>query len=216
MPVRHLAHCALLLCVMGCTSSDDKGVGGPADAPSAIFLTLEFDAVEDVEGWLYSYGLSWVACPEPDGGLARWLGVLGTAHASHPIVYEGDGEWSWHTPIPLGPPSEHVLERRIEPGRYCGLVWVFSHGGVPYQGELAALSLTGEAGVIAASHHAGSVPIAFPEPICVSDGPRAVRIRFRTPDWVAQIELASNRGTATRDGWRYFRDFVEVTAPPCP
>ena len=214
MLCRTLTVAVLLMCLLACSREDAPATA--AAGPAAMFLTIDFDAIDGIEGWVYSYGLSWVPCETPDAGLTRRFSLIGSAHASHPVVYEGNGAWAWHTPLPIGPASSYLFERRLDPGRYCGLVWLFSHGGVPFEGELGSIQLSDQEGVFARAHHAASVPIAFPEPICQDGGIQTTTIRFRTSDWVDRMRQASSVGTTTRDAWRTFRDFVDVIGPGCP
>ena len=214
MPIRQSGPIVLAALLLACTPQETPAP--TPEPPSAMFFTITLDAVDDVEGWLYSYGLTWVPCVEPDAGTASRFSLIGTAHASHPVVYEGNGQWAWHHPLPIGAAASHLFERRLAPGKYCGLVWLFSHGGVLYEDQLGSIHLEDADGVLAHAHHASSVPIAFPEPICLDGGTHSATLRFQTAPWLARIRQASSRGTATRDAMRTFREFVEISAAPCP
>ena len=181
---------------------------------SALGLSVSWSDPPGVEGWLYSYGLAWERCPEPS--LAQMLGLWGVAKASHSLELDGEGQWSWHAALDLSDAGDERLEMALEPGEYCGLSWIFSHGGMPVEGVLASMHLSADEEPIALSSHAARVAIAFEEPICVGEVVPEVRLTLDTEAWLRGPLGAQNPALGARDAWLSLGEHLRVSTSPCP
>ena len=181
---------------------------------TAAALSLSWTSSPGVSGWIYSYGISWEVCHETS--VAERLGLISPAYASHPLTFDDPSQWRWQNPVQLGQDGKERFERALPPGQYCGLRWLFSHGGKPVGDTLASMNLSATSGTFAKSSHAASVSIPFERPVCVGPGSPEVVITLETSTWLDGVQGAQNPLLGARDAWLSLGDHLTVSNDPCP
>jgi len=189
----------------------------PVEAPeqdSSMTLSVTFQESESYTGWLYSYGMEWVPCVQESA--TWWPSFIRSAHASHPVTYTEIGEWAWHQRILIGQEQELIFQGPLGNTRYCGLHWLFAHGGITADGVLSSFQVEQGDDVLATSHHAWALNIEFSEPLCARDPGQIVEIEIPTQTWLDQTMIETSTTLNTREGTVRLPDFLTVRSPPCP
>ena len=107
------------------------------------------------------------------------------------------------------------FERRLPPGKYCGVRWLFSHGGKPRQGVLASMQVSEASRVVARSSHASGVTIPFEEPVCVGEEVPEARLHLDTSAWLGSFRDAQNATLGARDAWLSLAAHLSVSLDSC-
>jgi hypothetical protein len=158
--------------------------------------------------------MEWVLCEQESAWY--WPSIMTSAHASHPITYTEIGEWSWHQRILIGEDQEFIFQGPLGNKRYCGLHWLFAHGGITADGILSSFQIEQGDEVIATSHHAWALNIEFDEPLCSGYAGQTVQAVIPTELWLEQTMNQTSPNLNTREGTLRLADFVSVHSPSCP
>ena len=191
----------------------EPSVEAPLEEPT-VKLSVTIEKSENYTGWLYSYGMEWVLCETQ----STWYlpSIIQSAHASHPITYTQIGEWSWHQRILIGEEQELVFEGPLGNKRYCGLHWLFAHGGITANGILSSFQVEQGDEVMATSHHAWALNIEFDQPLCSQYADQTVQVVIPTQTWLGQTMTKTTAAQNTREATLRLSDFVTMSSPSCP
>lgn len=184
------------------TANDAEPVAGIEDVDAEIAeltVVLDVEAAPGVTGHLHSYALELQRCSETRGWL-RWLDPFPSAYASHPLDLTANDILIWHAPIPLRDAGQFSKTQTVEKGQICGATWLFAHGGVPFEDELASLLVRRGPQELARSHYASEVVLEFQEPIAIESDHRLI-LRLDVASWVETFDGASSGALGARDAW---------------
>ena len=197
--------------MIGCS---DQTAQDSAAEETTLNLSVVMEESPQYAGWLYSYGIEWIRCAQESTW--RWPSMLSSAHASHPITYTEIGEWSWHQRILIGEEQELIFQGPLGNHRYCGLHWLFAHGGIRANGILSSLQVELGDEVLATSHHAWALNVEFDEPLCSQYPDQTVQVTIPTQEWLEQTMIDSSPSLNTREATIRIPDFITVESPACP
>lgn len=203
----------MFACLIVTSCSEQPALDLPHEEPS-LTLSIVIQESDTYTGWLYSYGMEWVLCEEESAWY--WPGIIPSAHASHPITYNETGEWSWHQRMLIGEEQEFIFQGPLGNHRYCGLHWLFAHGGITADGILSSFQIEQSGVVVATSHHAWALNLEFDEPLCGAYPGQTVEAVIPTELWLTQTMNESSPILNTREGTLRLVDFVSVQSPSCP
>ena len=183
-------------------ANDAEPVAGGEDVDAQIAeltVVLDIEAAPGVTGHLHSYAFELTRCPEPLGWL-KWLNPFPSAYASHPLDLTANDILIWHTPLSLTQSDAFSKTQTVERGEICGATWLFAHGGVTFEDELASLLIRRDGQELARSHYASEVVLVFEEPL-VFESDQTVNLRLDVASWVETFDGASSGALGARDAW---------------
>ena len=171
-------------------------------------VVLEVQSAPGVTGFLHSYAVELQRCPEP---LSWWqrLVLVPSAYASHPLDLTANDIIVWHAPLSLSDSERFEKTQTVEKGKLCGLSWLFAHGGVLHEGELASLRIVKDDEALVSTHYASELELTFSEPLDFQEDGQIV-LRLDVAAWVASFEDADSDALAARDAWLNLGAAVEV------
>ena len=175
---------------------------------------IRIQASPDYSGWLYSYGLEWVECDPATSWTLPSLASI--AHASHPITYNEAGQWQWHQRILIGEAQDLVFRGPIKNTRYCGLHWLFAHGGVTVNGELSSFQIETDQEVVASSHHAWALQVEFEKPVCAQGDPQTVDMNLQVHQWLQATLVHDSLNQNARSATLSLVDYTSTASSACP
>ena len=196
----------------GCGSNAQDTVEEHSETSAQLVVRIQ--ASPDYSGWLYSYGLEWIECPPT----TSWTlpSIMSRAHASHPITYTEVGQWQWHQRILVGEAQEFLFQGPIKNKRYCGIHWLFAHGGVTVNGELSSFQIETNQEVIASSHHAWALQVEFENPLCAQGEPQNVHLELQVQQWLQSTLVHDSPSQNARSATLSLVDYTSTTGSPCP
>jgi len=171
-------------------------------------VVLEVQSAPGVTGFLHSYAVELQRCPEPVSWWKR-LSWMPSAYASHPLDLTANDIIVWHAPLSLGDSMRFEKTQTVEKGELCGLSWLFAHGGVLHQGELASLRIVKDEEALVSTHYASELDLSFSEPLDFQEDGRVV-LRLDVSAWVASFEDPDSEALAARDAWLNLEAAIEV------
>lgn len=204
----------VLATIFGFGCGADTQENAAESSETSAQLVVRIQASPDYSGWLYSYGLEWIECaPATTWSLPS---IISSAYASHPITYTEVGQWQWHQRILVGDAQELVFQGPINNTRYCGVHWLFAHGGVTVNGELSSFQITTNQEVIANSHHAWALQVEFEKPICAQGDPQSINLELQIQQWLQSTLIHDSPTQNARSATLSLVDYTSIEGSPCP
>ena len=180
--------------------------------PATLLVSLQ--ASPDYSGWLYSYALEWLPCEEQS--VWRLPSLVRSAHAGHPMTFTQTEQWQWHQRILIGESQELHFQGPLENERYCGLHWLFAHGGLTVDGVLSSFQIEEAGEVLATSHHAWALNIEFDKPLCGGLPRQELQINIATQSWLMSSLLQGSETMNAREATLSLDEYISVEASGCP
>ncbi len=211
IPGTLLVGIATSLCI-GCGNpSVDETPTSESSSPAQI--TVNIGATSNYAGWLYSYGLEWVECETE----TTWLfpSLIQSAQASHPITYDEIGQWQWHQRILIGKEQTLIFEGPLGNKKYCGLHWLFAHGGVTVDGALSSFQIAINDTLLATSHHAWTLNITFDQPLCGTALDQSVQVDVPVETWLQNTLTHETPSQNARSATLNLSEYISISTSPC-
>ena len=183
------------------------------ESSSQTQLTVNIGATNNYSGWLYSYGLEWIECETSTTW--RLPNLMPQAKASHPITYDEIGQWQWHQRILIGKEQTLIFQGPLANKRYCGLHWLFAHGGVTVDGALSSFQIETNDEILASSHHAWTLNIIFDEPLCATALSQSVQMDVPIETWLDNTLTHESPIQNARSATLNLNDYISISSSAC-
>ena len=99
---------------------------------------------------------------------------------------------------------------------YCGIRWLFAHGGVPANGVLSSLQVESGGEVLASVPHAWTLNLDFDEPLCGAVAGAEVNVRVPTDSWIAESISDATQQLNGRQAILNLSEMVTLESSTCP